>query len=112
MSAVKSDGFITAADVEQIQHDVVAGEFQRLVYGLIIREPELAVAISERFEKITKMHEAALLTIKQRCDLAKQMSLLVWLPVLLMDRANRRNWEDFLPSEEAFQGSDEEGGAE
>lgn len=111
MSTVKSDAFITAADVEQIQHEVVAGEFQKLVCGLIIREPELAVAISERFEKITKMHEAALLTIKQRCDLSKQMALLVWLPVLLMDRANRRSWEDFLPSIEAVEGSDEEGGA-
>lgn len=112
MSTVKSDALITAADIEQIQHEIVAGNFQQLVYGLLIREPELAVAISDRFGKITKMHEAALLTIKQRCDLSKQMALLVWLPILLMDRANRRTWEDFLPTQEAVEGSSEEGGAE
>ncbi|HEY8668173.1 MAG TPA: hypothetical protein VIL86_16110 [Tepidisphaeraceae bacterium] len=112
MSTVKSDALITAADIDQIQHEVVRGEFQRLVFELLVREPELAVAISDRFNKITKMHEAALLTIKQRCDLSKQLALLVWLPVLLMDRANRRSWEDFLPSAEAIGGSDEEGGAE
>jgi len=107
---IPTDALVTVADVEQIKAEVVRGDFKRLVLELVVREPDLTIAVSERYDHILSMLERAMLTIKQRADLSKQMSLLVWLPILLMGRAHRREWDDFLPTEQAIGGPDEEGG--
>lgn len=96
-------------DVLQIKGQIDRGDFQRLVLEFVIREPELAVLVSEKYDLILTMLECASLSIKHRVILKKHLSLLVWTPLLLLNQAHRRGWDDFLPSEDA---ADDEPGQE
>ncbi len=98
--AIPSDALVTAEDVQQIKGDIFRGEFKRLVLELVIREPEIAILIAENNEKVLNTVEGAALTDVQRDILGKRLSLLTWTPIILFDRAQRRTWNDFLPSEE------------
>lgn len=114
---IPTDALVTAGDVLRIKTQISRGDFKRLVYELVSREPELVIAISERFDLVTTMLERAALSDKQRADLMPQLSLLTWTHVLLLDRAHRRHWDDFLPSEEVMEASEPgedapQGGAE
>ena len=108
-NSIPTDSLLSAADVLQIKADVNRGEFKRMEFELVSREPELAIAVSEKYDLVTTILEGAGLSIKQRAVLSKQLSLLVWTPLLLLDRAHRRGWNDFLPSEDVIDESDHDG---
>ena len=108
---IPTDALVTAEDVLQIKAEINRGDLKRLVLELTVREPEVMILLSEKFDLVTTLLDGAGLSIKQRAVLMKQLSLLAWMPLLLSDRAHRRSWNDFLPSEPAADESDEEGGA-
>ena len=99
-NTIRTDALVTEADVEQIKTDVEDGEWKRAIFEYVVREPELAILIADRFEKMLNLLQSAGLTPRERWHFSKQMSLLVWTPVVLLDRAHRREWRDFLPSDE------------
>lgn len=107
---IPTDALVTPEDVIQIKAEINRGELKRLVLELTVREPEVMIVLSEKFDLVTTLLDGAGLSIKQRAVLMKQLSLLAWMPLLLSDRAHRRSWDDFLPSEQAVDESDEEGG--
>jgi hypothetical protein len=98
----RTDALVTADDVLNFKAQVDRSDFQRLAHELIAREPELTIALSEKFDLVLTLLEGATMSIKQRAVVRKQVTLLVWMPVLLMAHAHRRSWDDFLPSEEAM----------
>lgn len=110
--AIPTDALITAEDVMNIKAEIDRGHFKRMVYERVIRKPELAIALAQKFDLVTTLLQGATMSIKQRAVVEKQLTLLIWTPVLLLARAHRRSWDDFLPSEEATDESDSEGGAE
>lgn len=110
------DALVTADDFPQLKTEIDRGEFKRLVDELVAREPELTIALAEKYDLISTMLEGAPLSIKNRAMLSKHLCLAVWAPLLLLDRAHRRNWNDFLPSEEIAtepprEATDQNGGA-
>jgi len=109
---VLTDALVTADDVLKLKAQVDSGDFKRLVWELVAQEPELAIALSEKFNLVTTILQGATMSIKQRAVVEKQLTLLVWMPLLLLERSHRRAWTDFLPSEEVVGESDEEGGVE
>jgi hypothetical protein len=110
---IPTDALITAEDVMNIKAEIDRGNFKRMVYELVIREPELAIALAQQFDLVTTLLQGAAMSIKQRAVVEKQLTLLVWTPVLLLDRGHRRSWDDFLPSEDAAADEPgEEGGGE
>ncbi len=109
--AIPTDALVTAEDVENVKACINRGEFQRLVYELVALEPELAIMISEKYDLVTTILDNASLSVKNRAVLSRQLSLLVWSPLVLLARVHRRSWNDFLPSEEVVDGADDEGGA-
>ncbi len=110
--AIPTDALITAEDVMNIKAEIDRGNFKRMVYELVIREPELAIALAQKFDLVTTLLQGATMSIKQRAVVEKQLTLLVWTPLLLLNSAHRRGWDDFLPSEDVVDESGEEGGAE
>ena len=97
-----TDALVTADDVSQIKAEVDRADFRKLVYELVAREPELGILISEKYDYITTMLDGAGLSVRQRGVLYRQLPLLFWAPVIVLDRAHRRGWNDFLPSEEVI----------
>ena len=71
---------------------------------MIAREPEIAFGVSERFDRLLTLIASLNLTEQHRDSLTKQMSLLVWSPLLALERAHRRQWNDFLPSTDDTKG--------
>jgi hypothetical protein len=94
------DAIVTADDFLHLKAEIDRGEFKRLVDELVAREPELTIALSERYDLIATMLESAPLSIRNRAMMSKHLCLAVWAPLLLLDRAHRRNWNDFLPSDD------------
>ena len=73
-----SDALVTADDFINIHNAIGQGDYKRLVYEMIAREPEIAFGISERFERLLKLIASLNLTDENRDILTNQMSLLVW----------------------------------
>jgi hypothetical protein len=94
-----NDCFVKEDDVLKLKGEIDRGEFAHLVYGLVERETELAIAIAERFDLVSSLVEGCSLSIRARASLTKQLALLAWMPALLLDRAHRRSWDEFLPSD-------------
>ena len=94
------DAIVTAEDFVQLKAEIDRGGFKRLVDELVAREPELTIALSEKYGLITTLLEGAPLSIKNSAMLSKHLCLADWAPLLLLDRAHRRNWNDFLPSDD------------
>jgi hypothetical protein len=109
---ILTDALVTADDVLSFKTAVDRGDFKRLVYELVTQEPEVAIALSQKFERVNTMLQGATMPIKQRAIVKKQLTLLVWMPVLLVSQAHRRSWNDFLPSEQVIDESADEGGAQ
>jgi hypothetical protein len=99
---IKSDALITEADVASIKADVDRGEYNRLVFELTAREPDLAIFVSEKYALISTLLDGQAIPADIRDRVQKHMSLLVWTPLLLFDRVQRRAWNEFLPSEDDF----------
>ena len=97
-----TDALITPADVERIKADVGKGIWKLAVFEMVVREPELIMLITERFDKMLGILERRGMTAEQRDEFSKQMSLLVWTPLILLSRAHRREWDSFLPSTEVL----------
>lgn len=92
------DCIVKEDDVLRLKGDIDRGQLAHLVYGLVERETELAIAIAERFDLVSSLVESCGMSIRARASLSKQLALLAWMPALLLDRAHRRNWDEFLPS--------------
>jgi hypothetical protein len=97
---IRTDILITLKDVDQVRTDVQSGCWKTAVYDLLGREPELAVAVSRRFQHIQRVLSRFEIPAKDWQYITHQMSLLAWVPAVLIDRAHRRLWDGFLPSEE------------
>ncbi|MGB7158987.1 MAG: hypothetical protein WBD40_13020 [Tepidisphaeraceae bacterium] len=106
-----TDGFVTEDDFVHVTDTIRRDDFQRIVYELITREPEIAFGVSERFDHMLALLEGVSMSIKQRAVIQKHLTLLTWSPLLALARAHRRAWEDFLPSADEQDDGAEGGGA-
>lgn len=105
----RNDFLITESDIGDLKAQINRGDFMQVVYELCAREPELAFVVSERFSRILTLLEPAMPTDEQQALITKHLSLLVWPPLLLLDRAHRRAWDGFLPLEEMEETENDEG---
>ena len=94
------DALITEADVQAFKQEVNQGRFKDRVYELMEQEPELAFYVSERYAKTLDSLQEAGIDGRRLAALHKHISLLVWGSVILVSRAQRRQWDGFLPSGE------------
>jgi hypothetical protein len=92
-----TDALISPADVRQIKDDIVTHKWHEAIYEMLQREPELVLVFSDRLEKIYALLEQAIPDAEQRQRLERQIHLLLWVPMVLLNRAHRRLWESFLP---------------
>jgi len=60
------DAIVTAEDFVQLKAEIDRGEFKRLVDQLVAREPELTIALAEKYDLISTMLEGAPLLIRNR----------------------------------------------
>jgi len=92
-----TDAIIREADIRQINKDIETHVWHHAIYELLRREPELALVFGERLGKINTLLEQAISDPNLRQRLETQIYLMMWVPMILLDRAHRRLWEDFLP---------------
>ena len=95
-----NEALITEADVQAFKDEVNRGCFKDRVYELMQREPELAFYVSERYSKTLDSLQEAGIDGRRLAALNRHISLMVWGSAILVARAQRRQWEGFLPSEE------------
>ncbi len=109
-----TDALVTEDDFIHVKDAISRNAFQTLVCELIVREPEIAFGVAERFDHMLTLLEGATMSVRQRAIVQRHLTLLTWTPLLALARAHRRAWEDFLPSTEVADESvdDTEGGGE
>ena len=109
-----TDALVTEDDFIHVKDAISRNAFQALVCELIVREPEIAFGVAERFDHMLTLLEGATMSVRQRAIVQRHLTLLTWTPLLALGRAHRRAWEDFLPSTEVADGSLDgaEGGGE
>ena len=95
-----TDGLVIGEDFIHFQDATNRGEFKQLVFDLCQREPEIVFGIAEQFDLVLSLLNGASMSIKQRAILERKITLMLWIPLLVLERAHRRAWEDFLPSVE------------
>jgi hypothetical protein len=102
-TTITNDGLITAADVQAFKDEVNRGRFRDQVHEMMDREPELAFYISERHGKTLDSLQEAGIEGRRLAALNKHISLMTWGSAVLVTRAQRRQWDGFLPSHETTQ---------
>jgi hypothetical protein len=107
------DGFVTENDFIHVKDAINRDDFQRIVFELMVREPEIAFGVTERFDHMLTLLEGVSMSIKQRAIIKKHLILLTWSPLLALARAHRRAWDDFLPAgDDMNKDDDAEGGGQ
>jgi hypothetical protein len=94
----RHDGFVSDDEFLYVKDAISRDQFKDLVYDLMAREPDLAIAVAMRIERFKTILKGFSLTDEQRLMLDRKITLLVWVPLLALTRAHRRAWEDFLPA--------------
>jgi hypothetical protein len=94
-----SESIISDADVQQINDDIMSRKWHDAICEMMMREPSLTVDFGDRLEKLEALLQQTIPNARQRERLTKQIYLLVWVPLILLDRAHRRLWDGFLPDE-------------
>src|SRR4051794_1462586 len=95
----RSDGLISEWDVVRVIEEMNTTRLQEDVVGLLAREPELMMVVTDRMSKIWPLIDGREFSFEQRQKLERQLQLLLWVPMVLLDRAHRRLWDKFLPDE-------------
>jgi hypothetical protein len=108
---IPTDALVTPQDVSQIKAEINRRELQQLVHRLAISEPEIAVLIAEQNAKIFSLLDETHLPSGHVALFRRYLALVTWTPLILLDRAHRREWNDFLPSENTEDQSGQKGGA-
>jgi len=98
------DGYVTENDMKHFRDRVNQGEFQQLVWELMAKEPDLAIAVSLRNERFSALLQTIPMSAEQREKINRHVTLSVWLPLIALSQAHRRAWDEFLPD------SDDDGG--
>ncbi len=99
----RTDAMVSIADVNEMKRKIMNGEWALAAEELMTREPEIAFLVATKFDKIlAKLHEAN--PAVPDSYFSRELFMLVWRPLIMLDYAHRRQWEDFLPQ-------DEDGGA-
>ena len=95
-----SDGLITEADVQKFKKEIDQGYFKVRVMEMIAQEPQLALYLSDRYDKTLISLQEAGIEGRRLAALHRHISLLMWGAAILVARSQRRQWDGFLPSEE------------
>jgi hypothetical protein len=95
-----NDGLITPADIQAFKDEVNQGRLSDLVFELMSREPELGFYLAERYSRAINSLQEAGVEGRRLAALCKHISLMVWGSALMISRAQRRQWDAFLPAEE------------
>lgn len=96
-----SDGLVTTVDVQMFRNEVNHGCFKARLCEMAGQEPQLAKYISEHNSKVLRSLTEIGMDGRRLAALHRHISLMVWGSVILMSRAHRRQWDGFLPSEQA-----------
>ncbi|HEY1686482.1 MAG TPA: hypothetical protein VGG19_17090 [Tepidisphaeraceae bacterium] len=99
-STTTNDALITPADIQAFKDEVNRGRLSDLVFDLISQEPELGFYLVERYSKTLESLQKAGVEGRRMAALSKYILLTIWGAVFLIHRAQRRQWNGFLPAEE------------
>lgn len=101
MNTHHSDNIVSEEDFILINAAIRREQYINVVSPLMEREPELAINIARRNDRLNTLLDAAVMSPETRQAIRKQILFLSWVPLLVLDRAHRRQWDDFLPAETA-----------
>jgi hypothetical protein len=96
---MSKDASITETDVEHVKRDIQTRVWHAEVIGLMEREPQLMQVVVLQEERIRRMLARSVPFSQDRERLHREMQLLVWSALILLDRSHRRLWTDFLPAD-------------
>ena len=93
-----ADNFVGEEDIVYIKEATVNNRLEGMIHELVSREPEIAFAVSDHFERTIRLLKSVPMSTGQRMALERRITLLTWCPLLTVVRGHRRAWDDFLPS--------------
>ncbi|HEY1683542.1 MAG TPA: hypothetical protein VGG19_02165 [Tepidisphaeraceae bacterium] len=95
----RSDSIVSEEDFISINAAIKRERYANVVSPLMEREPELAVNIARRNDRLSALLDGAAMSPETRLAIRRQILFLSWVPLLALDHAHRRQWDDFLPAE-------------
>jgi hypothetical protein len=99
MNTTPSDALVREADVRQIAKDIADKKWFDAVCDILMREPELVLVFVDEMEAVTSRLEQFVPDAAQRERLRRQILRAIWVPMVLLDRAHRKQWDELLPAD-------------
>lgn len=97
---MNNDTRISEHDLKVLRHRMDKSGWTKAALALFDKEPVLAQHMADEFEAVRQRLRKAGLSADQVETLLPLLARLALEPVLLVDRAHRQLWDDFLPTEQ------------